>query len=93
MNSFAEYPALTIIVIDNWSDIIILMNGDQPHFDNIWEVVLSRNPKRILLAFESLQPDQKKAVREHLYKMVSEPGWQPEQRKSAQAALDAIPDQ
>jgi hypothetical protein len=69
------------------------MNGDQPHFDNIWEVVLSRNPKRILLAFESLQPDQKKAVREHLYKMVSEPGWQPEQRKSAQAALVAIPDQ
>jgi hypothetical protein len=68
------------------------MNGDPLEFESIWELLLSRDPKRILLAFESLQPEQKKAVRKHLQKMVAEPGWQPEQRISAQAALDAIPD-
>jgi len=68
------------------------MNGAPLKFESKWEVLLSRDPKRILLAFESLQSVQKKAVREHLQKMVAEPGWQPEQRISAQAALDAIPD-
>jgi len=68
------------------------MNGAPLQFESIWEVLLSRDPRRILLTFESLQPVQKKAVREHLQKMVAETGWQPEQRVSAQAALDAIPD-
>jgi len=68
------------------------MNGASLQYESIWEVLLSRDPKPILLAFESLQPAQKEAVREHLQKMVAETGWQPEQRISAQAALDAIPD-
>ncbi|MGB7094759.1 MAG: hypothetical protein WBD62_08945 [Anaerolineales bacterium] len=68
------------------------MNGEQSRFENIWEVLLSRDAKWILAVFESLQSDQKRAVLKHLQKMVGEPGWQPEQRISARFALDAIPD-
>ena len=59
-------------------------------FDNIWELLLSREPARILAAYHSLTPEEKKSVLEHLHKMVNEPGWQPGQRVSAQAALDSI---
>lgn len=82
---------MILIVIDNSTDIMIPMNAEQSGFEYLWETLLSREPDRILLAYESLQPDQKLAVLEHLEKMVSETGWQPEQRNSAQAALDAIP--
>ena len=41
-------------------------------------------------AYKSLQPDEQAVVREHLQKMVSEPGWQPGQRASARIALDVI---
>lgn len=82
---------MILIVIDNSTDIMIAMNAEQSGFEYLWETLLSREPDRILLAYESLQPDQKLAVLEHLEKMVSETGWQPEQRNSAQAALDAIP--
>jgi hypothetical protein len=57
---------------------------------NVWEMLLSRKPDWIEKAFESLHPDEKRAVLIHLQKMVSEPGWQPEQKISAQAALDAL---
>ncbi len=82
---------MILIVIDNSTDIMIAMNAEQSGFEYLWETLLSREPDRILLAYESLQPDQKIAILEHLQKMVSETGWQPEQRNSAQAALDAIP--
>ncbi len=82
---------MILIVIDNSTDIMIAMNAEQSGFEYLWETLLSREPDRILLAYESLQPDQKLAVLEHLEKMVSETGWQPEQRNSAQAALDALP--
>ena len=67
------------------------MSAEKNRFDNIWELLLSRDPVRILKAYDSLPPDQKRAVLEHLEKMTSEPGWQPEQRLSARAALDVIP--
>jgi hypothetical protein len=67
------------------------MSADKNRFDNIWELLLSRDPVRILKTYDSLPPDQKRAVLEHLEKMTSEPGWQPEQRLSARAALDVIP--
>ena len=68
------------------------MSDEQERFEDIWEMLLSREPKWIVLANESLQPDQKKAVLEHLQKMVVEPGWQPEQRASAHAALGVLAD-
>ncbi len=59
-------------------------------FESTWEVLLSREPDRILAVFASLSPPEREAVLAHLEKMVSEPGWQPGQRLSAETALDAI---
>jgi len=66
------------------------MNENQEAFEELWENLLSRYPKRIWEAFAALDVDQQQAVQEHLEGMIHEPGWQPEQRISAQAALDAI---
>ena len=67
------------------------MNAEQSGFETIWEMLLSREPDRILVAYKTLPADQKRVVLDHLEQMVCEPGWQFEQRISAQAALDAIP--
>lgn len=56
-------------------------------------MLLSRRPAMIEKTFSSLESDQKKAVLDHLQRMVTEPGWQPGQRVSAQEALDAISNQ
>jgi hypothetical protein len=66
------------------------VNTEWNEIVNVWEMLLSRKPDWIEKAFESLHPDEKRAVLIHLQKMVSEPGWQPEQKISAQAALDAL---
>lgn len=55
-------------------------------------MLLSRQPDEIEQVYASLDPDQRDAVLDHLHKMATESGWQPEQRISAQAALDAIKD-
>lgn len=56
----------------------------------LWNSLLSRNPRRIHDAFAGLQPDEQVAVRTHLRRMAEEPGWHPEQRASALAALKAL---
>ena len=66
------------------------MNEPNASFENLWGDLLSRYPRRVWEAFATLDIDQQQAVLEHLERMVTEAGWQPEQRKSAQAALDAI---
>lgn len=66
------------------------MNGPNASFESFWEDLLSRYPKRVWEAFATLDINQQQVVLEHLERMVNEAGWQPEQRKSAQAALDAI---
>lgn len=68
------------------------MVSEQSGIENIWEMLLSRELEWIRVAFETLDSQEKKAVRAHLHKMVEEPGWQPEQRISAQAALEALPE-
>ncbi|MFN7035755.1 MAG: hypothetical protein ACK4SN_05250 [Bellilinea sp.] len=55
-----------------------------------WDNLLSRNPQRIRAAFSTLDASSRLAVITHLQKMISEPGWHPEQVKSAQAALETI---
>ncbi len=62
----------------------------QNKLDVFWENLLSRRPKKVLAAYRSLDAFEQKAVIEHLQRMVNEPGWQAEQRLSAQAALSAI---
>ena len=59
---------------------------------DIWSEILSREPTRIRETFKQLNSAEKIAVRAHLILMTSEPGWHPEQVKSASIAVDAIKD-
>jgi len=58
--------------------------------DEFWEQVLSRDNESIRKAFDALDRNDRRNLTVHLQKMATETGWQPEQRKSAQLALDAI---
>lgn len=66
------------------------MDGEQGDFYNIWDMILSRQPGEISRAFHRLDNNEQKAVLDHLQRMVSESGWQPEQRESARVALEVI---
>ncbi len=52
-----------------------------------WDAVFSRDPMQIHAVIDPLDPSTRAAVVAHLLHMVSDAGWQPEQVKSAQAAL------
>jgi hypothetical protein len=58
--------------------------------ETLWDELLSRRPARIHRAFNRLPPDQQQSVQAHLQRMVAEDGWHPEQRLSAQIALQAL---
>ncbi len=70
--------------------------GKQPHhqpsykLEGLWDDLLSRQPKKVQAAYLQLEMPERKAVTAHLQRMVDEPGWQPEQRASAKAALQAL---
>ena len=55
-----------------------------------WDAVLSRQPKRILAMVKDLDAEARAGLVAHLQRMTSEDGWLPQQRQSAQAALDVI---
>ena len=55
-----------------------------------WNAVLSRQPQRIRRAVKPLDKPARAALVAHLESMVSEEGWLPQQRESAQTALDVI---
>jgi hypothetical protein len=56
----------------------------------LWSGLLSRRPDTIRTAFQTLSHEEQQAVLEHLRRMASEPGWHPEQRQSAEAALETL---
>jgi hypothetical protein len=56
----------------------------------LWEQLLSRQAEQVRGAFSCLTAQEKESVLAHLRRMASEAGWHPEQRLSAQAALEAI---
>jgi hypothetical protein len=56
----------------------------------LWDDLLSRQPERVQVAYGSLAADDQLVVLAHLERMASEDGWQPEQRRSARAALRAL---
>lgn len=56
----------------------------------LWELLLSRNPEKVRKAFYSLSETDQKYILEHLTRMVEEPGWHPEQHISAKIALQSI---
>jgi len=63
---------------------------DDAYLEKLWDDLLSRQANTIQSAFKSLQPSERRNVKAHLERMASEPGWHPEQRISANAALEAI---
>lgn len=78
------------IVIDNCWYIIIYMNQDRDELENLWDNLLSRNPEQIIEAFTPLDELHQQNVHDHLIRMAEDPGWHPEQRRSAQSALAAL---
>jgi len=56
----------------------------------LWDNLLSRQADLIRPAFTSLSEVDQQMVLTHLQRMTTEPGWHPEQRISAQTALDAL---
>ena len=65
---------------------------DEPgdFLETLWDGLLSRQPEQVRAAYASLDEKEKKVVLTHLERIVSEPGWHPEQRLSAQAALEVL---
>ncbi|MDR3572651.1 MAG: hypothetical protein P4L50_02205 [Anaerolineaceae bacterium] len=66
------------------------MSEPSNHLEIIWEQLLSRDPEQIRRAYFGLEKGTQREVFDHLHKMAVEEGWHPEQRASAQAALQAI---
>lgn len=58
--------------------------------EKAWDDLLSREEKKILTRFASLDHTSQQTVLDHLTKMTTEEGWHPEQIKSAHAALDVL---
>jgi hypothetical protein len=66
------------------------MDWSSSSIEEIWDALLSRLPDRIRDTYQNLDTQSQTAVRKHLYRMVREEGWHPEQRISATAALHAL---
>jgi hypothetical protein len=66
------------------------LNDSSAFHEYVWDGILSRDSRRIVQTFLSLDEQSKETVLAHLKRMTSESGWHPEQVKSAQTALDAI---
>jgi hypothetical protein len=58
--------------------------------EQFWDSILSGEAEQIRAAFETIDLDTKQAVLEHLRDMSAGEGWQPSQRRSARAALEAL---
>lgn len=66
---------------------------ENPHSINIeqlWDDILSRQAELVRSAIGRLSEEERDAVTNHLQRMAEGPGWHPEQRASAQAALEAL---
>ena len=69
------------------------MDDAYDYLQELWRDLLSRQPETIRAAFASLDSSSRKTVITHLQRMQNDPGWQPEQRASARAALRALKNQ
>lgn len=66
------------------------MRQEKEPLEIFWDAILSRQPEQIRAAWLPLTVVDREELIAHLQRMTSEEGWHPEQRKSAQAALDTI---
>jgi len=67
-----------------------LLNEPSGQLEQLWDELLSRKPERVRAAYNSLDLPGQKAVLTHLQHVATEVGWQPEQRQSALAAIQAL---
>ncbi len=58
--------------------------------ETVWDALLSRQAEQVQTAYTALDLASRQVVLAHLRRMVTEPGWHPEQIQSAQAALAAL---
>ena len=70
--------------------IIYTMSNTFKSVEQMWESLLSREPGAVSEVFSTLDEEEQAAVLAHLRKMTCEPGWHPEQKKSAEAALGVL---
>lgn len=68
---------------------LAIMSMPDP-IENLWEALLSRQADQVQAAYQELTPTEQAAVLNHLHRMATEDGWQPEQRLSARFALQTI---
>jgi hypothetical protein len=66
------------------------MDRSTDPLEDFWDKILSRQPEQIRKAFMSLRSDEQQSVLTHIKHMATDPGWHPEQRISAQAAIEAL---
>jgi hypothetical protein len=60
--------------------------------EQLWEQLLSEKQALIRRAWESIDGEERAAVKRHLHAMSHETGWHPGQRCAALAALQCIND-
>jgi hypothetical protein len=58
--------------------------------ESLWDGLLSRQPELVRATYSTLDTEARVAILAHLQRIVSETGWHPEQRLSAQSALEAL---
>ncbi len=63
------------------------MGKTNDELEALWDALLSRQEELIQQAFTKLDRQDQQAIINHLKRIVSEPGWQPEQVTSARIAL------
>ena len=66
-----------------------MYSSDDP-LEIIWAGLLSEDPKQIRIVYASLDQASQISIMLHLQRMVTEPGWLPVQRQSAQCALETL---
>ena len=67
-----------------------MMRNSDDNLERMWDSLLSRDPEQVLVCFRSLSLGEQISVITHLERMITESGWLPVQRHSAQFALETI---
>ena len=66
------------------------MDRSTDPLEDLWDKILSRQHEQIRKAFMSLRSDEQQSVLTHIKHMATDPDWHPEQRLSAQVAIEAL---
>jgi hypothetical protein len=66
------------------------MDHLEAFLEHTWDGILSCDAQKVASVYTALSVENQKVVLKHLQKMAHEPGWHPEQVRSASFALDVI---